>query len=61
MKRRYRKRGRGLLGSDWSKIYRTLRPYLKKKKQKGGSIWSWAIKKIANPSTLSRFVNKLGK
>ena len=45
-KRQRRKRGRGiLLGSDWSKIYRNFQPYLRKKKQKGGSIWTWAIKK----------------
>ena len=54
-RKRYRrkKRGRGvLLGSDWPKIYRNLRPYLQKKKQKGGSIWTWAIKKIADPNLL---------
>lgn len=56
--RRKRKRGRGLLlGSDWPKIYRNLQPYLRKKKQKGGSIWTWAIKKIASPNPISRFVN----
>ena len=33
-----RKKGRGvLLGSDWSKIYRNLQPYLRRKKQKGGN------------------------
>ena len=32
-----RKKGRGvLLGSDWSKIYRNLQPYLRRNKQKGG-------------------------
>ena len=32
-----RKKGRGiLLGSDWSKIYRNLQPYLRRKKQKRG-------------------------
>ena len=63
-KRKYRqkrKRGKGLLGADWPKIYRNLQPYLRKKKQKGGSIWTWAIKKIARPSALSRFVNNPDK
>ena len=58
--RQKRRRGRGLLlGSDWPKIYRNLQPYLRKKKQKGGSIWSWVIKKIASPNPISRFVNNL--
>ena len=61
-KRQRRKRGRGiLLGSDWSKIYRNFQPYLRKKKQKGGSIWTWAIKKIANPNPVSRFLNNPDK
>ena len=60
--RQKRKRGRGLLlGSDWSKIYRNLQPYLRKKKQKGGSIWSWAISKIARPNPVARFLNNPGK
>ena len=60
--RQKRKRGRGLLlGSDWSKIYRNLQPYLRKKKQKGGSIWSWAINKIARPNPVARFLNNPGK
>lgn len=48
-KKRYRqrrkKRGRGLLGSDWPKIYRNLEPYLKRKKQKGGDLWTWIVQK----------------
>ena len=37
-KKQKRKKGRGvLLGSDWSKIYRNLQPYLRRKKQKGGN------------------------
>ena len=63
-KRKYRRkksRGRGLLGSDWPKIYRNLQPYLRNKKQRGGSwgsIFNWAIKKVANPNNaLNRFVN----
>ena len=35
--RRKRKRGKGLLGSDWPKIYRNLQRF-KKKNQKGGSL-----------------------
>ena len=36
-KKHKRKKGRGvLLGSDWSKIYRNLQPYLRRKKQKRG-------------------------
>ena len=54
-----KKRGRGLLGSDWAKIYRNLHPYLQKRKQKGGSIWTWAIKKIADPNLkLPHFLRK---
>ena len=63
-KRKYRqkrrKRGKGLLGADWPKIYRNLQPYLRKKKQTGGSwgsIFNWGIKKLAAPNALSRFVN----
>ena len=61
--RRKKKRGKGLLGSDWPKIYRHLQPYLRNKKQKGGSIWSWAINKIASPKSnaLTRFLNNPGK
>ena len=63
-KRKYRqkrRRGRGLLlGSDWPKIYKNLQPYLRRRKQKGGSIGSifnWGIKKLAAPNPLSRFLN----
>lgn len=54
-KKHKRKKGRGvLLGSDWSKIYRNLQPYLRRKKQKGGNFgrklqkggtW-WGYKKL---------------
>ena len=53
-KKHKRKKGRGvLLGSDWSKIYRNLQPYLRRKKQKGGNYkklqkggtW-WGYKKL---------------
>ena len=52
-KKHKRKKGRGvLLGSDWSKIYRNLQPYLRRKKQKGGKLklqrggtW-WGYKKL---------------
>ena len=63
MKRKYRqkrKKGRGLLGADWSKIYRNLQPYLKRKKQTGGSwgsIFNWGFKKLGKPNKLSRFIN----
>ena len=46
-KRRIKKRNRGkglLLGSDWPKIRKNLQPYLRKKKQRGGT-W-WAYKKL---------------
>ena len=59
--RRKRKRGKGLLGSDWPRIYRNLQPYLRNKKQKGGSIWSWAINRIARPNPLAKFLNNPGK
>ena len=55
------KKGNGLLGSDWPKIYRNLQPYLRNKKQKGGSIWSWAINKIARPNRVAKFLNNPGK
>ena len=44
-RRKYRRkrRGKGLLGADCPKISKTLRPYLQKRKQKGGT-W-WALKK----------------
>ena len=53
MYKKQRKKGRGLLlGSDWSKIYRNLQPYLRRKKQKGGKLklqrggtW-WGYKKL---------------
>ena len=41
------------------KIYKNLQPYLRKKKQTGGSwgsIFNWGIKKLTN-SPISRFVN----
>ena len=62
-RRKYRqKRGRGLLGADWPKIYKRLHPYLKKRKQTGGSwgsIFNWGIKKLASPSSnrLAKFLN----
>lgn len=56
-----RRRGRGLLGADWPKIYRNLQPYLRRKKQTGGSwgnIFNWGLKKLANPTnSLSKFLN----
>ena len=56
-----RRRGRGLLGADWPKIYKNLKPYLEKRKQRGGSwgsIFNWAIKKAANPNNaLNKFIN----
>ena len=63
-KRKYqqkrRKRGRGLLGADWAKKYKILRPYLEKRKQRGGSwghIVNWGVKKLANPNNpLTKFV-----
>ena len=65
MKRKYRqnkrsRRGRGLLGADWPKIYGRLRPYLRKKKQTGGSwgsLFNWGFKKLATPNKLSKFIN----
>ena len=63
MKRRYRqkrRRGRGLLGADWPKIYRNLQPYLRRKKQTGGSwgsLFNWGFKKLATPNKLSKFLN----
>ena len=46
-KRKKRKRGRGLLlGSDWPKINRNLQLYLRKKKQKGGSLYTWLLEKV---------------
>ena len=60
--RQRRKRGRGLLlGSDWPKIYRNLRPYLTKKNQKGGSLWTWVVKKIASPNPVARWLNRASK
>ena len=73
-KRKYRqKRGRGLLGADWPKIYKRLHPYLRKRKQTGGS-WgsifnsifnSSAANKLAkfvnNPSTGVKFVKKINR
>ena len=58
--RKRRKRGRGLLlGSDWPKIYRNLRLHLKKKNQKGGSLWTWAVKKIADKNNpIAKFLNR---
>ena len=64
-KRKYRqkrrKRGRGLLGADWPKIYKRLHPYLKQKKQTGGSwgsIFNWGIKKLASPTNkLANFIS----
>ena len=63
MKRKYRqkrRRGRGLLGADWPKIYRNLQPYLRRKKQTGGSwgkLFNWGFKKLATPNNLSKFIN----
>ena len=64
-KRKYRQKrrriGRGLLGADWAKKYKILRPYLEKRKQRGGSwgsIVNWGIKKLANPSNkLAKFIS----
>ena len=48
-KRKKRKRGKGLLlGSDWPKINRNLQLYLRKKKQKGGSLYTWLLDEIKN-------------
>ena len=64
-KKKYRqkrkKRGRGvLLGSDWSKIYRNLQPYLQKKKQRGGDLFSWIGNQFTNPnSRTSKFARWL--
>lgn len=59
-KRKYRqKRGRGLLGADWPKIYKRLHPYLRKRKQTGGS-WGSIFNSIFNSSPsnkLAKFVN----
>ena len=63
MKRKYRqkrRRGRGLLGADWPKIYRNLQPYLRRKKQTGGSwgsLFNWGFKKLATANNLSKFIN----
>ena len=63
MKRKYRqkrRRGRGLLGADWPKIYRNLQPYLRRKKQTGGSwgkLFNWGFKKLATSNNLSKFIN----
>ena len=54
-RKRYRRkrRGKGLLGADWAKKYKYLKPYLDRKKQRGGSwgsIFNWGVKKLANPN-----------
>ena len=63
-RRKYRRkrRGRGLLGANWAKKYKILRPYLERRKQKGGgfglgSIFNWGVKKLANPNNpLSKLI-----
>ena len=58
--RQKRRRGRGLLGADWAKKYKYLRPYLEKRKKKGGSwgsIFNWGVKKLSGDNFLNRFVN----
>lgn len=51
-KKHKRKKGRGvLLGSDWSKIYRNLQPYLRRKKQKGGNLRSYLGRKLQKGGT----------
>ena len=51
-KKQKRKKGRGvLLGSDWSKIYRNLQPYLRRKKQKGGNLRSYLGRKLQKGGT----------
>ena len=59
-RRRKRKRGRGLLGADWAKKYKYLKPYLEKRKKRGGSwgsIFEWGVKKLANPNNpLQKFI-----
>ena len=54
-KYRQKRRGRGLLGANWAKKYKILRPYLERRKQKGGSfglgrIINWGVKKLAKPN-----------
>ena len=60
-KYRQKRRGRGLLGANWAKKYKILRPYLEKRKQRGGSwghIFNWGIKKLASPSNkLAKFIS----
>ena len=63
-KRKYqqkrRRRGRGLLGADWAKKYKILRPYVEKRKKRGGSwgsIVNWGVKKLAGDNFLNRFLN----